>query len=551
MIKNIANYKQSKIDWSNQEVINNLIIEYGKERIELWKTYLNNHPDNDLFAFMDDVIISLINKKEVPIKEINALGGRKGQKTYLTIEKFCAKLIAISIKYDLKIAIYGFRKYGADIQELRQEIDSALELMGLEQSDSKHAFKGKHYIYKGINNVPKYTFVNGSFIQLKGLYKSSSNKITLKGLASCNGFDIAISINEEANEIKEEEFQAVDMAIRGAKQYLKVKLSNPDSIFEYFVAYCNERLKQDKHLLETYGYQIGLLEEHNIRKIFIYTNYTINPYLTKDEILEFKQLKELDPHKYSIWGLGLPGSLNNAVFDRYVEDKELTFNPQVFTAGIDLGQADTPTGHPTRAIFIGMDQNIKKAHPLDEYIHSNATMEHKDPHQIANDLIRFFMKQANKYPTLRNGLNVKVDYGAGGAYMIDILEKLKYEVQDRELSDRYGIYKVVGDWLTFQPVDKSKVWYIKDRVDITITFLSYGILTMSLKDTPELFKEMKLIKWLEPKNDLNNSNYKLTMLDKGDDGWDAMMYGLMEYAATLKDNLPKLYDKRRKTDYEL
>lgn len=137
---------------------------------------------------MDDLLISPETKK---YSEFNFAGGRFGRKTF-EISNYIVKRLITGIKTGQTTAIYAFRLYGADIEELKKEIIKQLGNYGINESKSKQDFRDGEYIYTGRNNVPFFKFIDGSFIYLKGVYKSTDRAITLKGLASAQGKDLAI-----------------------------------------------------------------------------------------------------------------------------------------------------------------------------------------------------------------------------------------------------------------------------------------------------------------------------------------------------------------------
>lgn len=504
------------------------------------KYCLVNWWDNP-FSYLDDLLLS---PEIAKYSEYNFAGGRFGRKTY-EISHYIAKRIAIGFKYGLTTAIYGFRLYGADILELKKEIVKALNDYGIRESKTKTAFNGGEYIYSGQNNTPYFKFVDGSFIYLKGIYKSTDRAIALKGLASAQGKDLAIIWQEEANEFSNAETQAIRMAVRDAKKRIYFSSSNPDELYQDFIAYCDKNARFDERLLLNNGeafYKV-LDKETERGKIFHYTNHRINPYLTKDEIVEMLELKKHDLRKYKIWGLGMPGGMEHSIFSPYMNPKPRDFQPTSFVAGIDLGYATSQQGHPTRAILsaVNIEPNYlyskPRVHPVAEYYHSNATMVQKNSEQINDEIIQFFIQQANKYPLLRQqGLNVRVDYGSGGLYVIDRLNAIS-----RLTRDTTGY--LVSEWLHFEPTDK-KVWFIKDRIDITVSLLSKQIFTLNEQDTPWLFKEMKMIQW-QKKRTLGADNTP-KMLDLNDDGWDAFMYSIMPIIDRLMRDFreSKLFNKQ-------
>lgn len=510
--------------------------------------YLKINPyKQDVFSFLEKVKTAFYNGITQPIKEYDFCGGRKGRKTHEIIW-LCIQLIMIAMATKKKVAIYGFRELGSDIQELRQEFDTQIEAQGITPSEVKQIIRGGYFTYKNAQNMPFYMFIGGSFIQLKGLHKATSNKISLKGLASANDYDLAISFCEEANEMSNDEFHAVDFAVRGANEYVKFKASNPDNIFEDYIAYFEARCPSERKTLETKGYQMKKVEEAGISKLFLHTNYTINPYLSTDDVKEFEQLKLLDYQKWLVWGLGMPGSMEDSIFARYIANARPgnNFIAREYWAGLDLGQSDGPEGHPTAAELVGVNEN-HQIKCLGEWFHSNATQEHLDPMEIADRIIDFYLSPYFEYQQLeeqeenhelldhellddaealyyqfRNqGLTVWTDYGSGGRYMIAILNE--------RLAKRFPS----ETWLRFLPVDKD-VWFVKERIDATITLFNANKLFIDISNdspTPMLVQQMNIMKYKLPKS--KDSEHKIEVVDLNDDCWDALCYALMPQLASL------------------
>lgn len=490
------------------------------------------------FDYLNNIWVALHNNDFNNIcDEYNLCGGRKAGKTF-SINELIAHFYAYIIAYpDKKIALYGFRYNSSDIQEMKKDIQDALDTIGLIESISKIKIKDGHYKYTNSQNKPTWVFPNGSFIQLSGVYKSSGGA-SLKGLARCKDFDLSIDWKEEANQFGNKEFQDIAFAVRGAKHRIDIRTSNPDSIYEYFINYCDSNVKFNKHELETKGEQFQLILEKysngSIRKkLFHYSNYQINKENLREwELSEFEELKRYDPVKYEIWGLGMPGGLETSIFSRYLKSSMRDFQPTRFYAGCDIGQADSPTGHPTTAILISANNNNSKLFCEKEYYHSNAIMQHKDSYQLASDIVNFYLDCSFEYPQLKTqGLTVYIDYGGGGAVMIDIIKKITQQLS------------ILGEnlnWLHFEPVDKSGMWLIKDRIDLIITLLSTNQFKINKNITEWTYKTMDLMEWKAPPNN-RKQNYKLEPLDINDDCFDAICYAIMNIAKSLIKQLNPLF----------
>jgi len=503
--------------------------ETEEEAIQRLNLYCKVPFYKNIFDFFDDIVIKIINGEKIPVNVINLCGGRFGMKTHEITKTLMIKLIIASFKYNKKIAIYGFRKIGGKaLEDLKKEIETRINEFNLIQSDNKKRFeKGSHYIYTSRYNTPLFNFRNGSFITLQGLYKANDDRVALKGLASAAGYDISIAFREEANEIKDHEFQAINFAIRGAKQYLEINASNPDNEFQDYIKYCKKNVPFIKEELENKGFQFKILKniKTGFKEIFCYTNFMANPYVRINEIQNFLKMKEEDPIKWEAWGLGIPGSNEKSVFARYLINMKpkINFNPVEFTAGLDLGHADSPDGHPTVLEIIGKDiyGNIE---PIEEYYHSNNELNYKNTQHMQLDILETLIRLGDKYPLIKKQhLYIKVDYGGGGKPFTDSINELKNR-----------LYYGTADWFSFKEVDKN-IYFIKDRVDITIALLVLKILTINKELTPYLIEKMNLMIYQINKN--LNSKHNINIVDLEDDPWDALFYGLMEWIPELIERI--------------
>lgn len=498
------------------------------------------------YSYLNEIVVSLLENKEYIADEINLAGSRKAGKTY-SIDELIALLSCVVLSNkDKKIAIYGFRLNSADTAEMQQDIQDALDKIGLILNPTKK-WKGGHYQYNARFNKPTWTFPNGSFIKLQGARKSNSSQVLGKGTARANGANLCIIWLEEANEFSKSEKEAIMQAVRDYKKLILITSTNPDSIYQYHIDYLNKLIPFNRKELESKGEQISKLvipvldpktgqKAYDKKVINHYTNYLINKdNLNYDELMKLYELKAEWPKKYEVWGIGMPGALDGSIFANYLFSKLYDFEPVNFKAGLDLGYADSPLGHATHAILMGLDREYKKMTPLMEYKHSNAEMIHKDTTNILYEIVHFYIMASIQWDYLQDGLDVNVDYGNGGLVSIDTLNNIRRQ------------YYPDANWLRFKPVVKD-VWYRTDRIDAIIILLNKNYLQISQRLTPELFKDMLKMEWRKPP--ANKSSYKLEDNKLFDDGFDAMTYAvmdIMEYFIKTLDNpflISKQFGKR-------
>lgn len=452
--------------------------------------------------------------------EYNVAGSRYSSKTY-SVGEMIAFIFAMVIKYQKKVAIYAFRKLNKDTSELTKEIYNSLTAINITESN--------YFKLKFPNKQADFRFKNtSSFIRVMGVYSNSNDRIPLKGLSrsEVKDFDIVIVWKEEANELTNSEMQAIRFALGNAKKLIEINTCNPDSIQQDYISYINSIFPFDLEIMKHKNEMIKSTFHNNKFKLFHYSNWKVNKHnLTNDIINNLEELKLLDPIKAQSWYWGVPSVLEGTIFARYLDDLKtnIDFKVTKIIGGLDIGTATSSSGHPTAASlwFIGENDKTRRAHKASEYYHSNATMSFKDTYQLANSIIDYYLKEAQRYTSMYFGFMCFVDYGNGGLAFIDILNR---EKQKRNIS-----------WLNFTPVDKSTM-YLNDRIDFTTVCMVKNILSYNWEKCPETKRQYSLIKWLKP-NKLETANNEPKMHDLHDDTWDSDCYALMNDMRWLVENI--------------
>ncbi|WP_348735482.1 hypothetical protein [Spiroplasma endosymbiont of Ammophila pubescens] len=83
------------------------------------------------YSYLNEIVVSLLNNTEYIADEINLAGSRKAGKTYSIDELITLLSCIVLANKDKKIAIYGFRLNSADTAEMQQDIQDALDKVGL------------------------------------------------------------------------------------------------------------------------------------------------------------------------------------------------------------------------------------------------------------------------------------------------------------------------------------------------------------------------------------------------------------------------------------
>lgn len=154
---------------------------------------------------------------------------------------------------------------------------------------------------------------------------------------------------EEFYEItKEADFDILDESIRGQM---------PDGYFKRVTATFNPW--SEKHFAKRRFFDT---EYHNV--LAMTTTYKDNPYLSDTDIELFEQMKERNPRRYNVAGLGNWGVSEGLVYENYREaafEIEDIKNPQT-AFGLDFGYSVDPTAF----VVAYIDQEEKKIYIYDE-----------------------------------------------------------------------------------------------------------------------------------------------------------------------------------------
>lgn len=459
------------------------------------------------YSYLDTIGHYLLGYPVQLCDEYHLSGSRYSGKTISIDIAAGAHAIGVALQTNKRVALYAFRKMNKDIDNLADDMQQVLTDAGY--------VPGTHYKLTRPNRSYLFTFANGSFIAIKGVHIQANGHIALKGLASALDFDLTIKWREEANEFDRRDQEAIDFAVRGAKRTITITSCNPDVLYNDHITYLNDRLPFDFDKMSTQFEQKAIIVENNRRKLFHYTNWKVNPYLSNDEVRQLEELLVLDPEKAYCWYWGMPGNVSTSIFTRYVGKAFTSRNWPVsrYLAGVDIGQADSPTGHPTACSLwlYGKDNGVIKAFKQSEFYHSNATMNYLNSIQLVQAVVNYYRECAMRYPAIiQQMLSVKVDYGNGGLAYIDMLNAEAAKQQLR--------------WLEFVPVDKT-IWFTKDRVDFTQLAIMKGYLGYNWSDCPHTLRQMNLIQWQEQ---TSKTNFELKMLDLHDDTWDSDCYALFD-----------------------
>lgn len=178
---------------------------------------------------------------------------------------------------------------------------------------------------------------------LEIIYKPTGQKILFRGLDDpLKVTSVTVDVGyltflwiEEAYEItKEEDFDMLDESIRGEV---------PEGLFKQVTLTLNPW--NERHWIKS-----RFFDKKDNDILAITTNYMCNEWLDEADIRVFERMKENNPRRYQVAGLGNWGIVDGLVYENF-EEREFTLDEIKNTktvAGLDFGYTNDPT-----AFFIG------------------------------------------------------------------------------------------------------------------------------------------------------------------------------------------------------
>lgn len=201
---------------------------------------------------------------------------------------------------------------------------------------------------------------------LEATYMPTGQKILFRGLDDPMSItSITVEVGylcwawfEEAYQIKyEEDFNKVDMSIRGQL---------PEGYFKQIILTFNPW--SDKHWIKK-----RFFDNPSDDVLALTTNYMVNEFLGEDDIKVFETMKQNNPTRYNIEGLGNWGVSEGLVFNNWIEE-EININEVSriegvkFTYGLDFGYKD-----PNALICVAVDEANKRLYIYDEFYKGGMT----------------------------------------------------------------------------------------------------------------------------------------------------------------------------------
>jgi phage terminase large subunit len=205
-------------------------------------------------------------------------------------------------------------------------------------------------------NVEEY--FDYKYSPLEIVYKPTGQKILFRGLDDpLKVTSVTVNVGylcflwiEEAYEItNESDFDMLDESIRGEV---------PDELFKQITMTFNPW--NERHWIKK-----RFFDAPKDPDIFtLTTNYKINEWLDKSDLKVFERMKENNPRRYQVAGLGQWGIIDGLVYENWSE-QEYNFDvvkDLKIVCGLDYGYTNDPT-----ALFVGfLDRDNKKLYVWDE-----------------------------------------------------------------------------------------------------------------------------------------------------------------------------------------
>lgn len=184
------------------------------------------------------------------------------------------------------------------------------------------------------------------------LFRGCDDPLKLTSISVPKGF-LCWAVFEEAYEInKESDFDMIDESIRGEV---------PDGYFKRVFVLLNPW--SEKHWIKKRFFDTP----DNDNKLSLTTNYKCNEWLTEDDIRIFEDMKQRNPRRYAVAGLGGWGVADGLIYENWKEEtfdvNEISKRSGVVSAfGLDFGYTNDPT-----AFFCGLlDIENKQIYVFDE-----------------------------------------------------------------------------------------------------------------------------------------------------------------------------------------
>lgn len=449
------------------------------------------------YGYFWDLASIIINGEDLPVDEINMVGGRKSAKT-TTFQLFEA-LIALS-----GVDNVGMISMRNSVQDSEQLLDDYINTY--QAYELPFSVKNSKKVLRMLNQDIRILGVND---------KRVGNVARKSGLSKFGSVKYIIVFFEERFEFSETDVAAMKEAIRSVNpngekvQMLYVNACNPWAKNSPYIKYCSKYQTWDINKLKTTGSQIGI---YNIplgdgkykRALFHYTNWRVaKEYLGESEIKQIQDTWNQDKKRAATTDWGLPGYEVGAIYTHLLNNlgKAIYQEHTYLSGGMDYGWGRDSRSGKTVAHFMGYSEN-NGIDIYGEYVQDNHTHP-KSPDKVANEICKFYYEQMVEYCNRNHWasafpLRVRVDNAAVG--MIQILNTK---------ANQMGL-----KWLQFV---RCKKFNINDRIELTLSAMYRH--QIRLGDNVKLLKEEMELSYYE-------DTYTQKRAKENDHSLNAFEYGI-------------------------
>ena len=438
------------------------------------------------FSFLYDIQNSVTKGQKLPYNEINLVGSRLSGKTRSIVELICNLLLINS-----KANIYVVRKYNVDIrQSVFNEVIDYLSNLNL------NLLK-----YVRVQYNPKYIRFKDTQINFVGMYRQNSNIINLQGL-QCPASKYSIVWIEEAYELEQSDQQALLEAVRNYEHITVINSCNPWNIRHWYIDQMNKNFPFNLSNLQQHGEDFGIVDG----RLYYYSNYQLNHYLSDSLLKIIERTREVDPIRARVVCDGFYGIEEGTIYAQYMEGCEQKPKRETYAkliVGLDVGERKDALA----VVVSGINQQYNKIQVLEEFYWDFKNQGTRDMMVLANDINQFLKDINYRYKRHEKDILVLCDYNYSFIALLN------------DIAARQGY-----NYLDFQGCKKTK---IKQRIDFVIAMLSLK----NLKINPTCDNLLR---------ELSMSNYDDVRVSAREDGNDhainAFEYSFIPYITSIKSH---------------
>jgi hypothetical protein len=223
----------------------------------------------EFYTFYNDLLVRIKNRDDLGLDELHLVGSRKSGKS-MNAQIFCVRACDLYDKdgKPIQCDTFAFRYETQDRAELFNDFLQALNIVAKERPNMEFKIK-KDRIY-----FPR----TKSHIRIYGLTTRNTRRIKKTGLSHSNA-EYIFKFLEERAEFPSRDIQDVDEAVRGIgfNRTLTICASNPRTLNNEYISWCNSQLKFSEGILRNAHFQLlkkDVMLDENIKRrhVFIYNN---------------------------------------------------------------------------------------------------------------------------------------------------------------------------------------------------------------------------------------------------------------------------------------